>query len=75
MFLTVGSHNQNYRSFIMDGEVAFVVAGFQALHGLPDFIMLSGLAKWIDTVDELEALFPRYEGLQRRIGRYIRIVV
>lgn len=75
VFLTVGSHNQNYRSFIMDGEVAFVVSGFQALHGLPDFIVLAGLSKWPDTLEELEELFPRYEGLQRRIGRYIRIVV
>jgi hypothetical protein len=75
MFLTVGSHNQNHRSFIMDGEVAFVVSSWAALNGLPDFITLAGLSVWVDTLDELEELFPRYEGIKRRLSRWIRIVV
>jgi len=75
MFLTVGSHNQNHRSFIMDGEVAFVVSSWAALNGLPDFITLAGLSVWVDTLDELEDLFPRYEGIKRRLSRWIRIVV
>ena len=75
MFLAVGSHNQNHRSFVMDGEVAFVVSSWAALNGLPDFITLAGLSAWVDTLEELEELFPRYEGIQRRISRWIRIVV
>jgi len=75
LYLTVGSHNQNYRSFIMDGEVAFVVAGGSSLHGLPDFIMLAGVSKWVDSLEALEALFPRYEGMQRKLGHWMKIVV
>jgi hypothetical protein len=75
MFLAVGSHNQNHRSFVMDGEVAFVVSSWAALNGLPDFITLAGLSVWVDSLEELEELFPRYEGIQRRISRWIRIVV
>lgn len=75
LYLTVGSHNQNFRSFIMDGEVAFVIARWSALHGLPDFITLAGLSVWVNDLEEFEALFPRYEGLQRRIGRWMKIAV
>ena len=75
MFLAVGSHNQNHRSFIMDGEVAFVVSSWAALNGLGDFITLAGLSVWVENLDDLEELFPRYEGIQRRISRWIRIVV
>lgn len=75
LFLAVGSHNQNYRSFIMDGEVAFLVAGWSALHGLPDFITLAGLSVWVNDLEDLEVLFPRYEGMKRKLGRWMRIVV
>jgi len=74
-FFSIGSHNQNNRSMALDGEAAFVVSGWSALTGLPDFFVIVGLSEWIDDLDELEALFPRYEGLQRRISRLIRIVV
>ena len=39
------------------------------------FIVLVGLSEWIDDLDELEALFPSYRGIKRRISRMIRIVV
>ena len=42
----------------MDGEVAFVVAGWPALHGLPDFLTLAGLSVWVNDLEDLEALFP-----------------
>ena len=75
LFFTIGSHNQNTRSLALDGEVAFVVAGWSALFGLPDFFVIAGSSSWIDDVDELERLFPRYEGMERRISRMIRIAV
>jgi hypothetical protein len=74
-FFSIGSHNQNNRSMALDGEVAFVVSGWSALTGLPDFFVIVGLSEWIDDLDELEALFPRYQGLQRRISHLIRSVV
>jgi hypothetical protein len=59
----------------MDGEVAFVVAWWAALHGLPDFVTLTGLSTWVNTLEEMEAILPRYEGFQRKLGHWIMIVV
>ena len=75
MFLAVGSHNQNTRSLLLDGEVAFVTASWQSLVGLMDFITIAGLCEWIDSVEELEELFPGYDGIARRISRFIRMQV
>ncbi len=75
MFLAVGSHNQNTRSLALDGEVAFVTAGWKSLSGLMDFVTIAGLCEWIDSIEELEALFPGYDGLARRISRMIRMSV
>ena len=75
MFLTVGSHNQNTRSLALDGEVSFVTAGWSSMSGLMDFITIAGLCSWIDSVEELEELFPGYDGITRRLSRYIRIAV
>jgi hypothetical protein len=75
IFFSIGSHNQNTRSMVLDGEVALVVSGFSALFGLPDLLIISGLSEWIDDLDELETLFPDYDGIQRRISRWIRVVV
>ena len=75
LYLTVGSQNQNHRSMIMDGEVAFVVSSWAALHGLSDFLNLVGLSVWVNSLEELEEMLPRYEGIQRRLSRWMRIVV
>jgi hypothetical protein len=74
-FFTIGSHNQNNRSFALDGEVALVVSGWSAVFGLPDFFVIAGLCHWVEDVEDLEKLFPRYKGLQRKISRKIRIAV
>lgn len=75
LYYLSGSHNQNYRSSTTDGELLFAVAGWPALHGLPDVLVLAGLSVWVDGVEELEALFPPYGGLRRRISRWIRGLV
>jgi hypothetical protein len=75
LFFAIGSHNQNNRSMALDGEVALVDAGWSALFGLPDFLVIAGLSEWIDDLDELESLFPSYRGIKRRISRVIRIAV
>ena len=75
IFFAIGSHNQNNRSMVLDGEVALVVGGWSALFGLPDFLVIVGLSEWIDDLDELEALFPAYAGLKRRLSHWIRISV
>jgi hypothetical protein len=75
LFFSIGSHNQNNRSMALDGEVSLVVAGWSALLGFPDFLIIDGLSEWIDDLDELETLFPSYRGIKRRISRVIRIAV
>ena len=75
VFFSIGSHNQNNRSMALDGEVALVVSGFSALFGLPDLLVIAGLSEWIDDLEELEALFPDYGGIRRRISHWIRVVV
>ena len=72
----------NATPIIDDGEpvarrarVAVVLAGWKALAGLPDFLTIAGLSTWVESVEELEALFPGYDGLKRRLSRWIRIVV
>jgi len=75
IFFSIGSHNQNNRSMALDGEVVLVTAGWSALFGLPDLLVIVGLSEWIDDLDELEALFPSYHGLKRLISRAIRMTV
>ncbi len=33
------------------------------------------MCEWIDSVEELEELFPGYDGMARRISRFIRMQV
>lgn len=75
LYLTVGSHNQNFHSFTQAAEVAVVVARYGALHGLPDFITLAGLCVWVNDLEEFEAWFPRYEGMKRRLSHWMKIAV
>jgi len=75
LFLTVGSHNQNFHSFTQAAEVATVIASYGALHGLPDFITLVGLCSWVNDLEDFEALFPRYLGIKRRLSHWMRIAV
>jgi hypothetical protein len=74
-YLLVGSHNQNSRSLALDGEVAVVAAKWKALNGLMDFITVVGLCTWVEDVETLEELFPGYDGLARRVSRWIRMMV
>ena len=71
-YIAVGAHNMNYRSFMMDGEVLFLLSYFDALPAMLDFIGMTGLCKWPKTREELNELIPPYKGLKRKIGRFIR---
>ncbi len=71
-YLTVGSANQDYRSMLMDGEVAFVVAGSGALKGLLDMLFLTGTAVWVDDLEALDRLLPPYNEFERRLGRALK---
>jgi hypothetical protein len=71
-YLTVGSHNMDYRGMMMDGEVIYVTAGAGLVPGGRDLFMVAGVSTWVDTLEELEALVPAYSEWQRRVGRFIK---
>ena len=68
LYMTVGSHNQNYRSMIMDGEDIVVVSGLSSLVAYLDFARVLGLSTWVTDVPTLEQLIPKPTG----IGRWMR---
>lgn len=72
-FLTVGSQNQNNRSMALDGEVLVIVSGPDAQIALADFVLLTGLTKWIDTMEELDRYLPPSGGFKRRLSRWLEI--
>jgi phosphatidylserine/phosphatidylglycerophosphate/cardiolipin synthase-like enzyme len=71
-YLSVGSHNMDYRGMMMDGEVLYLTAGRGVLSGLRDLLVIVGVSTWVDDLEELEALVPAYSEWQRRVGRFIK---
>ena len=74
-YFTVGSTNMDYRSMVMDGEVQILVAGWQALFGYLDFILLPGLCEWIETTEELDALLPPPSGMTRGMAGLMKLTL
>jgi hypothetical protein len=74
-YLTVGSHNEDYRGVMLDGEALFVVSGFGSLYGLIDFAATMGLCDWMDSVDQLNKVLPAPSEWQRRLARMIKIAL
>lgn len=75
LYLTVGSHNQDFRSQMLDGEVLFLVSEFDSMLGFLDFYTLIGLTTWVENVSWLELMLPRYEGFWFRIGQWFRAAI
>ena len=75
LYLTVGSVNMDYRSMVMDGEAMINMAGWQAINGMIDFLLLAGLCEWVDTVEELDALLPARSGFHRTISGFMKLAL
>jgi hypothetical protein len=59
LYLEVGSHNQDPRSFMLDGEELCLVSGEQALVAAGDMLLLSTVGvEWMDGAHELDRYFP-----------------
>ena len=71
-FLTVGSHNMDYRGKFMDGEVSVIVAGVEALLAYIDFASIVGKTTWVESVDQLNELLPAKKGTARWFSRFIK---
>lgn len=74
-YLLVGSHNQNYRSLVMDGEAAFLVSGWTIIAGVIDLVALSGQVHWVDDTDALSGYFPVYSEWKRRLARWFKVAL
>lgn len=59
LYLELGSHNQDPRSFMLDGEALAVVAGEAALVAAGDMLLLAAVGTdWIRDQAELDGHFP-----------------
>lgn len=74
-YLQVGSANMNDRSLLLDGEVALTVAGLGAQSGLVDFAIVAGLSTWVERQEQIDALLPTPNTLQRLVALWGRSVL
>jgi hypothetical protein len=74
-YLTLGSHNQDYRSMVMDGEDLLVVGRIWSLVGFLDFVSLMGQVTWLENQAQLEALIPAQTGFWRWFGRFMKLAL
>ena len=61
-YLTVGSHNMDYRGMMMDGEVLYVTSGRGIMVGFRDLLTILGISTWVDDPRRARGAGP---GLQR----------
>jgi phosphatidylserine/phosphatidylglycerophosphate/cardiolipin synthase-like enzyme len=71
-YLSVGSHNMDYRGLMMDGEVLYVTAGRGVLPGMLDLVLLLGLSDWVEDAHQLDVLLPPYSEWRRKVGRFMK---
>lgn len=75
VYLSIGSQNQDYRGKITDGEVLVVVSRQQAMAAFLDFVGIMGTTTWVENVDQLEKLLPRYGGFWYRVSRFMKLAL
>ena len=75
VFVTVGSHNQDRRSMLLDGEALVVVAGDDAYTTLIDFALIMGAATWPKDSHELAGFFPARSSFLRNVARWMRDLI
>jgi hypothetical protein len=71
-YFAIGSHNQNYRSALQDGEVMALLSGPAAMIAFLDIADLVVLSTWLDGVEELEAFIPEPGRLVGAVAHYLR---
>lgn len=75
VFYTIlGSHNQNERSFAMDGEVAIILSQWPAVIPYLDLISIIGQTRWIQSTAELDALLPPHGRRAVRLAHWFKMM-
>lgn len=75
IYLTAGSHNQDRRSMMLDGEDLAVVGGSAALVGGIDLAFLVSSAHWITSRKELDDEFHQQRSLVKSIVHWLKDVI
>ena len=71
-YFALGTHNQDPRGLMLDGETTLLVSGFYAAAGLADVYDTMARSTWITTPRQLDALLPPPSVLMRTIGERFR---
>jgi hypothetical protein len=74
-YFIVGSSNQDYRSMMMDGEVAVVLAHRAAMNGFFDSVGIAGTATYLESVEELNEYLPYFTGMNWKLSRWIKVAL
>ncbi|MBI4410602.1 MAG: hypothetical protein HY561_12890, partial [Gemmatimonadetes bacterium] len=74
-YTLMGSQNQNYRSMVIDGEVAFVVSKWPSIIPYLDLISLVGQSRWLDDPAQLAPLLPPQSEWKRRFARWVKLAL
>lgn len=73
-YALIGSHNQNARSLVTDGEVALVVSGWPSVIPYLDLIAIVSQSRWIEDPSELAALLPPESAFERWLTHRFRLI-
>ncbi len=74
-YFVVGSSNQDYRSMMMDGEVAVALSGRATMNGFFDSIGIAGAATYLDSVEQLNEYLPYYTGFTWKMARWVKVAL
>ncbi len=69
----MGSQNQNYRSMVMDAEVAFVTAGWPSVIPYLDALALIGQSEWMERPEDLNRMLPPMGGFMNFVAHWGRL--
>ncbi len=73
VFYTIlGSHNQNDRSMVSDGEDAIILSHWPAVIPYLDLISIIGQTKWIEQAAEIDAYLPRHSDRVVRLAHWFK---
>jgi hypothetical protein len=72
LYLMVGSHNQDPRSFMLDGEAICVVSGGASLISVGDMLVLTTIGvTWLHDPGEIDASLPSPGRLKQVVARLV----
>jgi len=72
LYLMVGSHNQDPRSFMLDGEASCLVAGAASLISIGDMLVVTTVGvTWLHDAGEIDAALPSPGHLKEEVARLV----